>query len=52
LQKLEAHYKVIEAKDTASVAKRIKEQGLKNVAAIAGKRVSEKFGLTLLERKI
>ena len=52
LQKLQPHCKVIEGKDTASVAKKIKEQGLKNVAAIAGRQVAEKFGLTILDRKI
>ncbi|GER60654.1 prephenate dehydratase [Patiriisocius marinus] len=52
LQKLQPHCKIIEGKDTASVAKKIKEQGLKNVAAIAGKQVAEKFGLTILDRKI
>lgn len=52
LQKLQPHCKIIEGKDTASVAKKIKELGLKNVAAIAGKQVADKFGLTILDRKI
>lgn len=52
LQKLQPHCKIIEGKDTASEAKKIKELGLKNVAAIAGKQVAEKFGLTILDRKI
>lgn len=52
LQRLQPHCKIIEGKDTASEAKRIKELGLKNVAAIAGKQVAEKYGLTILDSKI
>jgi prephenate dehydratase len=52
LQKFPPHFKIIEGTDTASVAKKIKEQNLKGVAAIAGKQVAEKFGLKILESKI
>ena len=52
LLKLQPHCKIIEGKDTASEAKKIKELGLKNVAAIAGKQVAEKYGLTILDRQI
>ena len=43
LQKFPPHFKIIEGTDTASVAKKIKEENLKGVAAIAGKQVAEKF---------
>ena len=52
LQKFPPHFKIIEGADTASVAKKIKEQNLKGVAAIAGKQVAEKFGLKILDSKI
>ena len=52
LQKLQPHCKIIEGKDTASVAQKIKDRGLKNVAAIAGKQVAEKYGLTILDKKV
>ncbi|OAB76034.1 prephenate dehydratase [Cochleicola gelatinilyticus] len=52
LQRLQPHCKVIEGKDTASEAKRIKENGLKGVAAIAGKQVAEKYGLQILDKNI
>ena len=52
LQKFPPHFKIIEGTDTASVAKKIKEENLKGVAAIAGKQVAEKFGLKILESKI
>lgn len=52
LQKFPPQFKVIEGKDTASEAKRIKDQNLKGVAAIAGKQVSENFGLKILDSNI
>ncbi len=52
LQKFPPHFKIIEGTDTASVAKKIKEENLKGVAAIAGKQVAKKFGLKILESKI
>jgi prephenate dehydratase len=52
LQKFPPHFKIIEGADTASEAKKIKEQNLKGVAAIAGKQVAEKFGLKILDSKI
>lgn len=52
LQKFPPHFKIIEGADTASEAKKIKEQKLKGVAAIAGKQVAEKFGLKILDSKI
>ena len=52
LQKFPPHFKIIEGTDTASVAKKIKEENLKEVTAIAGKQVAKKFGLKILESKI
>jgi prephenate dehydratase len=52
LQKFPPHFKIIEGVDTASEAKKIKEQNLKGVAAIAGIQVAEKFGLKILDSKI
>ena len=52
LQKFFPYFKIIEGADTASVAKKIKEQNLKGVAAIAGKQVAEKFDLKILDSKI
>jgi len=52
LQKFPPHFKIIEGADTASEAKKIKEQNLKGVAAIAGIQVAEKFGLKILDSKI
>ncbi|MFT4802290.1 MAG: prephenate dehydratase [Flavobacteriaceae bacterium] len=52
LQKFPPHFKIIEGADTASEAKKIKEQNLKGVAAIAGKQVAENFGLKILDSKI
>lgn len=52
LQKFPPQFKVIEGKDTASEAKRIKDQNLTGVAAIAGKQVAEKFGLKILDSNI
>ncbi|QIE60364.1 prephenate dehydratase [Rasiella rasia] len=52
LKRLQPHCKIIEGKDTASEARRIKENNLKGVAAIAGKQVAEKFGLEILGKNI
>lgn len=52
LRKFPPHFKIIEGTDTASVAKKIKENNLKGVAAIAGKQVAERFGLKILDSKI
>lgn len=52
LKKFPPQFKVIEGKDTASEAKRIKEQNLKGVAAIAGKQVANRFGLKILDSNI
>ncbi|TXD72933.1 prephenate dehydratase [Aequorivita antarctica] len=52
LQKFPPQFKVIEGKDTASEAKKIKDQNLRGVAAIAGKQVAERFGLKILDSNI
>ncbi|MEL6810216.1 MAG: prephenate dehydratase domain-containing protein [Bacteroidota bacterium] len=52
LRKFPPQFKVIEGKDTASEAKRIKENHLTGVAAIAGKQVAERFGLKILDSHI
>lgn len=52
LQKFPPQFKIIEGKDTASEAKRIKDQNLTGVAAIAGKQVAKKFGLKILDSNI
>jgi len=52
LRKFPPEFKIIEGKDTASEAKKIKENNLKGVAAIAGKQVAEKYGLKILDSKI
>ncbi|MGB1268238.1 MAG: prephenate dehydratase [Flavobacteriaceae bacterium] len=52
LRKFPPQFKVVEGKDTASEAKRIKEQGLQGVAAIAGEQVAKEFGLKILNRNI
>jgi len=52
LRKFPPQFKIIEGKDTASEAKRIKENNLKGVAAIAGKQVAERFGLKILDSNI
>jgi prephenate dehydratase len=52
LRKFPPHFKIIEGTDTASEAKKIKENNLKGVAAIAGKQVAEKFGLKILDSRI
>jgi prephenate dehydratase len=52
LRKFPPQFKVIEGKDTASEAKRIKENNLSGVAAIAGKQVAERYGLKILDSNI
>ena len=52
LRKFPPQFKVIEGKDTASEAKRIKEHNIKGVAAIAGEQVAEQFGLKILDSNI
>ncbi|MEH6764777.1 MAG: prephenate dehydratase domain-containing protein [Aequorivita antarctica] len=52
LQKFPPQFKVIEGKDTASEAKKIKDQNLTGIAAIAGKQVAERFGLKILDSNI
>lgn len=52
LRKFPPQFKVIEGKDTASEARRIKEQRLQGVAAIAGEQVAKAYGLTILDRSI
>lgn len=52
LRKFPPQFKIIEGKDTASEAKRIKENNIKGVAAIAGKQVAERFGLKILDSNI
>jgi prephenate dehydratase len=52
LRKFPPQFKVVEGKDTASEAKRIKEHNIKGVAAIAGEQVAEKFGLKILDSNI
>ncbi|WP_457616585.1 prephenate dehydratase [Lutibacter sp.] len=46
------HIKLIEDKDTASVAKRIKDQHLKGVGAIASNLAAEIYGLTIIAPEI
>ncbi|NQY07436.1 MAG: prephenate dehydratase [Flavobacteriaceae bacterium] len=52
LRKFPPQFKVIEGKDTASEAMRIKEQRLEGVAAIAGEQVAEEYGLKIMDRNI
>jgi len=52
LRKFPPQFKVVEGKDTASEAKRIKEQQLTGVAAIAGEQVAKQFGLKILDSNI
>lgn len=52
LRKFPPQFKVIEGKDTASEAKRIKENKLEGVAAIAGEQVAKEFGLKILDSNI
>ena len=52
LRKFPPQFKIIEGKDTASEAKRIKENRLRGVAAIAGSQVAEDYGLKILDSNI
>lgn len=52
LRKFPPQFKIIEGKDTASEAKRIKENNIQGVAAIAGKQVAERYGLKILDSNI
>ncbi|PQB03653.1 prephenate dehydratase [Aureitalea marina] len=52
LKRFPPQFKVIEGKDTASEAKRIRENNLKGVAAIAGKQVAEMYHLKILDSHI
>ena len=46
------HIKLVEAKDTADVAKQITEQNIKGIAAIASKNAAELYGLNILATSI
>jgi prephenate dehydratase len=46
------HIKLVEAKDTADVAKQIGEQKIKGIAAIASKNAAKLYGLKLLAESI
>lgn len=52
LMRVQPHCKIVEGKDTASEAKRIKDKNLKGVAAIAGKQVAERYGLKILDSHV
>lgn len=52
LRRFPPQFKIIEGKDTASEARRIRENNLKGVAAIAGKQVAERYGLKILDSNI
>lgn len=52
LKRFPPQFKIIEGKDTASEAKRIRENNLKGVAAIAGKQVAEMYHLKILDSHI
>lgn len=52
LRRFPPQFKVIEGIDTASEARRIRENNLKGVAAIAGKAVAERYGLKILDSNI
>jgi len=52
LRKFPPQFKVIEGFDTASEAKRIVENNLTGVAAIAGKKVAEMYGLKILDSNV
>jgi len=46
------HLNVVESTDTAACAKRIKDEQLKDTAAIANKLAAEIYGLEIMERRI
>ena len=50
--KNQPHIRLVQDKDTAEVAKRIKEEGLVGVGAIASKRACEIYGLEMLAPEI
>lgn len=52
LRKFPPQFKIIEGNDTASEAKRIRENNLQGVAAIAGKQVADRYGLKILDSNI
>ncbi len=52
LRKFPPQFKIIEGKDTASEAKRIRENNIQGVAAIAGKQVADRYGLKILDSNI
>ncbi len=52
LMRLQPHCKIVEGRDTASEARRIKEHGLRGVAAIAGKEVAARYGLKVLDSHV
>lgn len=52
LRKFPPQFKIIEGKDTASEAKRIRENNIKGVAAIAGRQVAERYNLKILDSNI
>ncbi|WP_051285455.1 prephenate dehydratase [Aequorivita capsosiphonis] len=52
LMRVQPHCKIVEGKDTASEARRIKEGNLKGVATIAGKQVAERYGLKILDSHV
>lgn len=46
------HIKLVEAKDTADVAKKISEENIKGIAAIASKKAAHLYGLDVLAESI
>ncbi len=52
LRRFPPQFKIIEGRDTASEARRIRENNLSGVAAIAGKQVAEKYNLKILDSNI
>lgn len=46
------HIKLVEAKDTADVAKQISDKNIKGIAAIASKNAAQLYGLTILSESI
>lgn len=52
LSKFPPQFKVIEGRDTAYEARKIKTEQLKGVAAIAGKQVASNYGLKILDSNI
>lgn len=52
LSKFPPQFKVIEGKDTAYEARKIKTEQLRGVAAIAGRQVASKYGLKILDSNI